>query len=580
MHVLPDLKKLEAKYARELVVIGVHSAKFTNEKQTDNIRDAIKRYEIEHPVINDKDFVTWRLYGARSWPTLVLINPSGRVIGAHSGEGVYDIFDSVILQTIAHFDAKKELDRRPLSFALERVRSPRSVFAYPGKIVADEKGGRIFFSDSNNNRLIVATPDGHLLDAIGGVEAGLKDGDYGTARFFRPQGLAHDPAEDSLYVADTENHALRKVDLKRQTVSTIAGTGRQARRPNEEGSAKLTSLNSPWDLVLARDSLFIAMAGSHQLWRLDWKTQQLQVHAGTARENLADGPLREAALAQPSGLATDGLKLFFADSEVSAVRVADLSPTGRVDTLVGKGLFEFGDVDGPGAIARLQHCLGVAWHSGMLYVADTYNHKIRRIDPRTREVTTFAGTGRPGWRDDDRLRAQFNEPSGLCFYKDRLLIADANNHLIRSCELQSGRISTVVFKGFERLERAATNVPASDRLVMKALKVAPGATALKLSLELPAGTKLNPVAPSRFKAAAANAQTLALRIPAGELKDRRTDLLCRLTLGQTTMNLDLDIYYCTESNAGLCYFKSARFVVPIEVAAGGALEPVLPVRLD
>src|SRR5262245_42401003 len=176
MHVIPDLKKLEAKYPRELVVIGVHSAKFTNEKQTDNIRQAIKRYEIEHPVVNDRNFVIWRLYGARAWPSLVLINPQGRVIGTHSGEGVFDLFAPVLAPAISHFDATKALDRRPLEFALERVRGPRSLLAYPGKIVADEKTGRIFFSDSNNNRIIVATPDGHILDAIGGPDAGMHDG--------------------------------------------------------------------------------------------------------------------------------------------------------------------------------------------------------------------------------------------------------------------------------------------------------------------------------------------------------------------------------------------------------------------
>src|SRR5262245_46706451 len=171
----------------------MHSAKFTNEKQTDNIRQAIKRYDIEHPVANDRDFAIWRLYGARSWPTLVLINPNGRVIGSHSGESVFDVFDSVLTQTIAHFDTKKEIDRRPVEFFLERARGPQTVLSFPGKITADEATGRIFFSDSNNNRLLVATPEGHVLDIIGGQGAGLLDGDYVAARFFRPQGVCHDP---------------------------------------------------------------------------------------------------------------------------------------------------------------------------------------------------------------------------------------------------------------------------------------------------------------------------------------------------------------------------------------------------
>src|SRR6185503_1734547 len=205
-----------------------------------------------------------------------------------------------------------------------------------------------------------------ILDAIGGPESGLKDGDYASARFFRPQGLCHDAKQDLLYVADTENHAVRQVDLKLKRVSTIAGIGYQARRHNVEGDGRLIALNSPWDVLKLDDELFVAMAGSHQIWRIDPRTHEVRVHAGSSRENLLDAPLKESALAQPSGLTTDGTKLYFADSEVSAVRMADRAPTGRVDTLIGTGLFEFGDVDGKYPSARLQHCLGVAWHDGFV----------------------------------------------------------------------------------------------------------------------------------------------------------------------------------------------------------------------
>ena len=207
MHIIPDLKKLERKYAQELIVIGVHSAKFENEKQTSNIREAIKRYEIEHPVVNDKDFQVWRSYGARSWPTLILINPHGRIIGAHSGEGIYDLFDQVIGATVQHFDAKGAIDRRPINFQLEKDKSPRSILSFPGKITADQPSKRLFFTDSNHNRVIVAAFDGQILECIGGGNAGLKDGLFEAAKFFRPQGICYDSKSDRIYVADTENHA-------------------------------------------------------------------------------------------------------------------------------------------------------------------------------------------------------------------------------------------------------------------------------------------------------------------------------------------------------------------------------------
>src|SRR5262245_16990678 len=433
MHIIPDLKKLEAKYAKELVVIGVHSAKFTNEKGTDNIRQAILRYEIEHPVINDRDFEVWQSYTARSWPTLVLINPKGRIVGAHSGEGIFDLFDDVIGELAAHFKAKNELDEKPIKFKLEKFSAPPSLLSYPGKVLADEKSNRLFISDSNHNRIIITTLDGTVQDVIGDAAIGTKDGGFAEAEFNHPQGVALDG--DVLYICDTENHLIRKADLKARTVETLVGTGEQARKFNVEGTGTSVALNSPWDALVHNGMLYIAMAGPHQLWVVDLKTRAAKPYAGSGRENHKDGKLLEAALAQPSGITTDGKSLFFADSEVSSIRFASLNPNGNVGTIVGKGLFDFGDVDGTGDSVRLQHPLGVVYLNGKLYIADTYNHKIKQIDiekhdfnasalsedsqPQRQksqpkfESRTFAGTRERGTRDGERKQAQFNEPGGI-----------------------------------------------------------------------------------------------------------------------------------------------------------------------
>ncbi|HXW84183.1 MAG TPA: thioredoxin-like domain-containing protein, partial [Candidatus Binataceae bacterium] len=235
MHIIPDLKRLEAKYPRELVVVGVHSAKFDNEHQTANIRSAIERYEIEHPVINDENMQVWRMYGVRAWPTLVLINPEGRVIGTHSGEAIFDLFDAAIGETVEHFDRTKRIDRTPLKLDLERFHQPAGLLAFPGKIAADEKLGLLALSDSNHNRIVTVTFDGEVKDVIGDGEIGLRDGSFETARFFRPQGVYLDGDARVIYVADTENHAIRKIDLNSRTVATLAGDGNQARAVNREG---------------------------------------------------------------------------------------------------------------------------------------------------------------------------------------------------------------------------------------------------------------------------------------------------------------------------------------------------------
>ena len=236
MHILPDLKRLEEKYRDELVVIGVHSAKFSNEGQSDNIRRIIVRYEIEHPVANDANFMIWRAYGARAWPTQVLIDPEGYIVATASGEGHAEGFDQAIGAVIQVFDEQGRDRSPPLPMAPERERLRTSTLAFPGKVLADEVSSRLFIADSSHHRVLVASMDGRVTDVIGRGPsadgrtsgAGGGDGAFGDARFYRPQGLAFDRDRQRLYIADTENHLIRAADLATRQVSTVAGTGKQA----------------------------------------------------------------------------------------------------------------------------------------------------------------------------------------------------------------------------------------------------------------------------------------------------------------------------------------------------------------
>ncbi|MBI3011264.1 MAG: redoxin domain-containing protein [Candidatus Omnitrophica bacterium] len=441
MHVLPDLKRLEAKYPNELVVIGVHSAKFSNEQGTEQIRQAILRYGVTHPVVNDREFRVWQRYGVTSWPTLILIDPDGNLVGRLSGEGHYEALDAAIGRLADESRRLGKLDERPLAAHQEPARVGSHGLAFPGKITTD--GQRLFIADSNHNRVVVADLSGAVLDLIGSGEEGARDGPFERAAFKNPQGMAVEG--ELLYIADTENHLLRRADLKRREVQTIAGTGRQARSPIAGGKALRTALSSPWDVAWLGGDLYVAMAGLHQLWKLDVKAGTIAPFAGSGEEHIVDGPRRSAALAQPSGITTDGKVLYVADSEVSGVRVVEPGDDGWVRTLIGQGLFQFGDVDGVGAAARLQHPLGVTFHGGRVYVADTYNHKIKRIDPLTKRCETAWGAGRAG--SVDGPTPQFDEPGGLAFAGDRLYVADTNNHAIRVVEPDTGRTRTLTLRG-------------------------------------------------------------------------------------------------------------------------------------
>jgi DNA-binding beta-propeller fold protein YncE len=442
IHTLPDLARLEKKYPNELVVIGVHSAKFDNEKSTASIRKAILRYEVHHPVVNDAGMQIWRRYHVQSWPTLVLIDPEGNIVGYASGEGNFDVLDRVISRVIEQHKAKRTLDEKPRRFELAREDGASPLF-FPGKILADAASGRIFIADSTHHRIVITDLEGKKVAIAGTGESGHADGAFARATFNDPQGMALNGSK--LYVADRKNHLLRVLDLKANTVETLAGTGQQGQDRENGGKALAVGLNSPWDLLLKDGRLFIAMAGHHQIWSLDLASNDLAPYAGDGRENIGDGPLLSAHFAQPSGLATDGTSLYVADSEVSAVRAVPLDGKGTVRTIVGEGLFEFGDVDGAGDKVRLQHALGVARAEGKLYVADTYNSKIKMLDPKTRECTTFLGGEPDGWL----ASPLFSEPAGISYAAGKLYLADTNAHRVRVIDLKTKTVSTLHLQGVE-----------------------------------------------------------------------------------------------------------------------------------
>ncbi|MEO8288734.1 MAG: thioredoxin-like domain-containing protein [Chloroflexota bacterium] len=424
---LPVVHRLEEKYKDDLVVIGVHAGKFIAERKTENIRTATRRLEVPHPVVNDHQFRTWRAYNVQAWPTVVLISPDGQYIGQHSGEFSFESFDEIIGTAAQAYRAEGLLTPGALAFPPDPMPAVSSPLRFPGKVLADPSGNGLFIADTGHNRVLVANvaQDGasaQVVQTIGSGEAGFRDGSFAEAAFNHPEGLTL--AENTLYIADTANHSIRAADLDTGTLATIAGTGEQG-YTRTGGVGPETPLNSPWDLLESDSWLYIAMAGTHQLWRMYLPTGRVEPFVGSGRENIDDGPNLRATLAQPSGLTTDEQRLFFADSESSAVRVSDFAPDGYTQTLLGSGLFDFGDRDGKSLEVKLQHCLGVAYHHSAIYIADTYNNKIKRLDLATKECRTVLGSGQP---------TNLYEPGGLSVWDDgtaaRLYIADTNNHRV------------------------------------------------------------------------------------------------------------------------------------------------------
>lgn len=576
IHVLPDLKFLEEKYADQLVVIGVHSAKFDNERESENIREAIMRYEIAHPVVNDANMTIARKYAFSSWPTFVLIDPEGNYVGRQPGEGNRELFDHVIGQMVEYHRQKGTLDETPVTFHLEKEQVAPTPLRYPGKVLTDAANQRLFISDSNHNRIVVCTFDGRLIDVIGSGKIGATDGDYASASFDHPQGMTL--VDNTLYVADTENHLIRTVDLTSKQVATLAGTGVQSRVRPQQGTLQELALNSPWDLQHLNGVLYIAMAGPHQLWKHELGSDTLELYAGNGREDIVDGPREASSLAQPSAIDTDGKALYFVDSEGSAIRqvLNDVVTTlvGPHDLPRGRSLFEFGDIDGTGDEVRLQHPIGLAYEDGRLYVADTYNDKIKEINIQARTSKTWLGTGERGNSLDP---VQLNEPAGLDVADDHLFIADTNNHRILVTRLDTKETTELVIDGLQPPQ--STLAEDAGELVTKPARQHPEVQvrtgpqmSIQVSFQLPAGDKLNTLAPVAYRLATTGDQavidtTVLDKRKKADSDDVSATIHIPLTgkSGRATLQVSVAYQYCRDGVGGLCHFAEEKWEIPIHV---------------
>jgi thiol-disulfide isomerase/thioredoxin len=445
MHMLPALAILEKKYeGKSVVFIGVHSAKFFNEQDKKNIESAVARYEISHPVVVDKNMSIWRKYDVSGWPTIIIIDPNGTIVYKQSGEGQKESIEDTVDVLLEKHSKARTLAKEP--FKIEhKISQNKTILSFPGKISISKN--KIALSDSNHNRIIVTDLSGKIEHVIGNGRIGLSDGGFETATFFRPQGVVW--KDGSIIVADTENHAIRKIDLVNQKVTTLVGTGHQSPWISRGGKGKEIAITSPWDVAQKDNLIFIAMAGNHQIWTYDMESDIAKPFAGNGSENIIDGEKQQAQLAQPSGLFISGNKLYFADSEVSAIREIDLE-TNQVKTIVGHGLFVFGHKDGNVDEALFQHPLGVYASDNKIYVADTYNSAIREIDLETNQVKTIVGKTEMNviceldYPTCDSL--DLYEPSDVELFQNKIYITDTNNHLIRVYDINSNVLQTLEIK--------------------------------------------------------------------------------------------------------------------------------------
>ncbi|WP_405949314.1 redoxin domain-containing protein [Streptomyces prunicolor] len=541
LHVLDELRELERKHRDTVVIIGVHSPKFVHEAEHQAVVDAVERYGVEHPVLDDPELATWKQYAVRAWPTLVVIDPEGYVVAQHAGEGHAHAIERLVEELETEHAAKGTLRRGDGPYVAPEPEP--TVLRFPGKALA-LPSGTFLVSDTTRHQLVELAADGeNVVRRIGSGARGLGDGPADSASFNEPQGLAL-LDDGSVVVADTVNHALRRLDLATGAVTTLAGTGRQWMQGEPtSGPAREVSLSSPWDVAWWNGKLWIAMAGVHQLWAYDPNDNTVAVTAGTTNEGLVDGPGAEAWFAQPSGLAATADRLWVADSETSALRWVDLD--GAVHTAVGTGLFDFGHRDGAAEQALLQHPLGVtALPDGSVAISDTYNHALRRYDPATGQVTTLA--------------TDLREPSDAVLVGDEILVVESARHRLTRLRLpeEAVRVESVA----HRTQRAAT-------------EVAPGELKLDVIFQAPAGQKLDTRYGPSTRLLVSSTPPELLVGGEGAGTDLNRTLTLNSAVAEGVLHVSAMAASCDDDPANeypACHVHQQDWGVPVRLTEGGA----------
>ncbi|WP_103353964.1 NHL domain-containing thioredoxin family protein [Amycolatopsis sp. CA-128772] len=550
LHVLDELRPLEAEFADVLVTIGVHSPKFLHEGERASIEAAVRRYEVHHPVVNDPKMELWSQYAVRAWPTLVVVDPEGYVVHVAAGEGHEEALRRVIAELVAKHEAKGTLRRGGSPYV--PVEEQPGELRFPSKAVATAEG-RVLVADTGHHAIVEFASDGEtVIRRFGSGARGGEDGPFDLATFAEPSGIAllpYDVAERVGYhavVADTAGHRLRGLDLITGEVTTVAGTGAQWRNGPDAGKGAEVDLTSPWDVAWwgPAGGVVVAMAGNHTLSVFDPVSGTIRRFAGTTVEGLRDGDVTEAFFAQTSGLAVDGDKLWLVDAETSALRW--IEPDGEsftVHTAIGVDLFSFGHTDGPADKALLQHPLGLAVLPGdKIAIADTYNGAVRRFDVFTREVTTIA-TG-------------LAEPQGLLLHDGELLVVESAGHRIGP--LDSSSEPAVVAGDAHAVRRPPT-------------VLAPGEIDFSVVFTAPPGEKLD----DRFGPSTRleiSASPPSLLVDGG---GTGTDLSrkIRLAAGEGVLQVVAQAASCDDgSEHPACRITRQDWGVPVRLESGGASE--------
>ncbi len=428
MQRVAEVTRWQARNPGRVHLVVVQVPRFEFEREPQQSLKLLRRQGINAPILLDAQWDAWRRFEVQAWPTLVLLDAAGqeaeRLVGA-----VGDLERT--LNGLCE-GLQRPLDEEGFG-ARELNAEPRLPLLFPAGLVATDE--RLYVADTGHHRILECTHSGRVLRQFGLGTADLVNGGTGEAAFNRPQGLAL--VRDVLYVADTGNHALRRINLMSGQVDTLCGNGRAG--DPQAGVLEQpwdSALNHPADVAVADNQILIAMAGDNHVWSYDLGSRELRWRAGAGVVEVRDGSGHLAAFAQPCSIVAVQQALYVCDSLGSAVRSVQLRGD-LVQTLVGQGPWESGNVDGPRLRARLQYPTAIAMgpDSPMLWIADAGNGALRTLRLGGGDLSTV------------NLPRRLHGPCALAVAAGAIWIAEADGHAVLRFDPLSGELSDVPIDG-------------------------------------------------------------------------------------------------------------------------------------
>jgi len=425
-NLIDTLHHFALKHPQQLQVIGIHVPKYPFEREAARVADGVGRLGIRFPVASDPNYVAWQHYGIHGWPSLAIIDAGGGLRQVLAGEVVPQLVEETLQPLLS--EAPMPLDGGPLAIAGRRQPGTATLHHPAGIAIGEE---RLYIADAGHHQVLECNLHGRVLTRYGTGHAELVDGSPEECAFDAPHGLLLH--REALYVADTGNHALRRINLRTGRVETLAGSGRPGTLTGPRIENPLEAdLDRPWGLALDGERLYVSLAGQNQVWAWETSTGALVHVAGSGQFGHADGNARSARMAHPAGLAVLQNTLYILESGSASLRRLSFND-GQLRTLVGGGLFEFGHEDGPRERASLTCPQGLALQvdSPVLWLTDAGNDRVRTLRLGGGAVATA------------RIEHTLRGPAAIASGAGAIWLVNTDAHQILRMDLESGEVAEV-----------------------------------------------------------------------------------------------------------------------------------------